>query len=528
MVKPFRVFLLLVLLILFLSGIALLLPTGGIYIYSYKLKYPSVWEFFSVDTSKSLSINELRPDIVKLNAMLDSIQEISILDTAWLESDTTLTLISDTVQVEKKTITIPDSISPNELRSRIVSIEYPDSTKKALSPFFDALSSGLPSKSLIHVLHYGDSQIEGDRITSYLRSRMQQRFGGRGVGLLHLVPHSYQPGSIRQSSTSNWEKIVLVDLPKGIGLGHKFGVLGGYSFFGKSKGILSRGGFNEASVTIQRLGKATLSRSFSRVRLLYGYSSEPFMASVSAGGMVIDAEMVSPTKGINQLIFDTPNEHSTLKLEFKGDESPLFYGISLESKTGVMVDNIALRGSSGTDFTRANEADLMVFYKTLNVRLIILQFGANLVPHVVESYTYYENQLYRQIEALKRAKPDAAILVIGVSDASKKEGSNFMSYPNIEKIRNAQRNAAKRAGAAFWDCYEAMGGQNSMPAWVKANPPLASKDYVHFSPRGANLIAEMFYSALFGEYEKYISNIAKESEGLGRSSTSLNSEESNN
>lgn len=528
MVKPFRVFLLLAILIIFLSGISLLLPTGGIYIYGYKLKYPSVWELFSVDTSKSVSINELRSDIVELNAMLDSIQEISILDTAWLENDTISALISDTVQVENKLLTIPDSISPNELRSRIISIEYPDSTKNALSSIFEALKLGLSTKSLIHILHYGDSQIEGDRITAYLRSRMQQRFGGRGVGLLHIVPHSYQPGSIRQSITSNWEKIILADLPKGIGLNHKFGILGGYSFFGKSKGILNRGGFNEAGVTIQRLGKASLSRSFSRIRLLYGYSTEPFMASVSAGGKVLDAEMVSPAKGINQLFFETPNEYSALNLEFKGDESPLFYGISLESKTGITIDNIALRGSSGTDFTRTNEADLKSFYKALNVKLIILQFGANLVPHVVESYTYYENQLYRQIEALKRAKPDAAIIVIGVSDASKKEGSYFVSYPNIEKIRNAQRNAAKRAGAAFWDCYEAMGGQNSMPAWVKANPPLASKDYVHFSPRGANLIAEMFYSALIGEYEKYISNIADESEGLRAISTSLNSEESNN
>lgn len=528
MVKPFRVFLLLVFLILFLSGIALLLPKGGITFYSYKLKYPSVLELFSIDTSKSISFNELRPEIARLNAMLDSIQEISVLDTAWLEIDTVLAIITDSAQVEKKAPTIPDSISPNELRGRIVSIEYPDTTQNALGSFFEALKMGLPAKSLVHVLHYGDSQIEGDRITSYLRSRMQQRFGGRGVGLLHMVPHSYQPGSIRQTSTSNWEKVVLADMPKGIGLSNKFGVLGGYCFFGKTKGILGRGGFNEAGVTIQRLGKASLSSSFSRIRLFYGYSIEPFMASVSANGKVLDAEMVSPAKGTNQLFFETPLEYSTLKLELKGDESPLFYGISLESKTGITIDNIALRGSSGTDFTRASETDLKNFYKLLNVKLIILQFGANLVPHVVESYTFYENHFYKQIEVLKRAKPDAAIIVIGVSDASKKEGSNFVSYPNIEKIRNAQRNAAQRAGAAFWDCYKAMGGQNSMPAWVKANPPLASKDYVHFSPRGANLIAEMFYSALIGEYEKYISNIAKQSEGLGVSSTSLNSAESDN
>jgi hypothetical protein len=97
-----------------------------------------------------------------------------------------------------------------------------------------------------------------------------------------------------------------------------------------------------------------------------------------------------------------------------------------------------------------------------------------------------------------------AILLIGISDMSHREGNSFVSYPNIEKIRDAQRDAAFRAGVAFWDCYQAMGGKNSMPNWVYANPPLASKDFVHFSLRGSNLIAEMFYSALMDSYNKYL------------------------
>jgi lysophospholipase L1-like esterase len=111
--------------------------------------------------------------------------------------------------------------------------------------------------------------------------------------------------------------------------------------------------------------------------------------------------------------------------------------------------------------------------------------------------------MYQQVVALKRAKPDAAILLIGVSDMSRREDGSYVSYPNVEKIRDAQRNAALRSGAAFWDCYKAMGGANSMPAWTFANPPLASKDFVHFTLRGSNLIAEMFYSSLMEAYEQY-------------------------
>ncbi len=51
--------------------------------------------------------------------------------------------------------------------------------------------------------------------------------------------------------------------------------------------------------------------------------------------------------------------------------------------------------------------------------------------------------------------------------------------------------------------YEVMGGKNSMPKWVNAEPKLAAKDYIHFTPKGAKKIAEEFYSKLIGLYDEY-------------------------
>ena len=80
----------------------------------------------------------------------------------------------------------------------------------------------------------------------------------------------------------------------------------------------------------------------------------------------------------------------------------------------------------------------------------------------------------------------------------------YESYPNIEKIRNAQRNAAFRADCAFWDLYEAMGGKNSMPSWVFAKPvALANKDFTHFTAKGASIVSEMLYKALLTEYNRF-------------------------
>lgn len=86
---------------------------------------------------------------------------------------------------------------------------------------------------------------------------------------------------------------------------------------------------------------------------------------------------------------------------------------------------------------------------------------------------------------------------------SRKEGEDYVSHPNIEFIRDAQRRAAFKAGCAFWDLYEAMGGKNSMPSWVFADPPLANKDFTHFTPKGARLVSEMLYKALMIAYENH-------------------------
>jgi lysophospholipase L1-like esterase len=52
--------------------------------------------------------------------------------------------------------------------------------------------------------------------------------------------------------------------------------------------------------------------------------------------------------------------------------------------------------------------------------------------------------------------------------------------------------------------YSAMGGRNSMPSWVKAQPSLAVSDYVHFNHRGARVISEMFTNSLLSEYSFWL------------------------
>jgi hypothetical protein len=228
------------------------------------------------------------------------------------------------------------------------------------------------------------------------------------------------------------------------------------------------------------------------------------MVEVKQNKTIVDAEIVPSSVGLKELKWRFPTPVRNLSISFKTDESPNIYGIALDALEGLAVDNVPLRGSAGIDFTRIDLNFLKQFYQLLNVKLLILQFGVNVVPNVTENYTYYENNFIRQIEALKKACPFLSVIVVGVSDVSRNGDNGYESYPNIVKIRDAQKRAAFATGCAFWDMYEAMGGHNSMPSWVYANPPLAQKDFVHLNPMGAKIIGEMFYRSFIQEYERFI------------------------
>jgi len=139
----------------------------------------------------------------------------------------------------------------------------------------------------------------------------------------------------------------------------------------------------------------------------------------------------------------------------------------------------------------------------MDVEMLILQFGANIVT-TIYNYDDYARKFVNELLMLKALKRGLTIVVTGVQDMSQNSPNGYQSYPSIVKIRNAQKKAAFEAGCVFWDLYEAMGGANSMPGWVFADPSLAKKDFVHFTIGGAKIVAELFCKAWEKEYQKFL------------------------
>ena len=80
-------------------------------------------------------------------------------------------------------------------------IQFPQNDITILFPFFKKLEKAKNKK--VRVMHYGDSQIEADRISGRLRERLQKDFGGLGAGAYAVIPATRKI-SIKNECSYNW------------------------------------------------------------------------------------------------------------------------------------------------------------------------------------------------------------------------------------------------------------------------------------------------------------------------------------
>ncbi|MCK5846459.1 MAG: hypothetical protein KAG84_03400, partial [Bacteroidales bacterium] len=388
------------------------------------------------------------------------------------------------------------------LAQNIYRIEFPKGDNSNLMKFFSKLSNA-KSKS-VRIMHYGDSQIEGDRITSYIRNKLQRKYGGFGPGLLPALQPYESYFSINQTNEGNWKRYAVFGKRDTMVKNNKYGPLAAFSRFAPiiADSLISDSAHYQAAIVFEESKVAySLVRSFQKVRIIYGNVKRPVLAKLFVDEQLITETSLETNTSYSVFEYTLASKTKNLKIEFTGNDSPDIYGIDLKSTTGVCVDNIGMRGSSGTIFRKMDYTHLKESYSDLDVDLFILQFGGNVMPYIKDSAQAinYGNWFKSQLKTIKRMRPDASFIVIGPSDMSYKDGDRFVTYPFLEVVRDELKKASLAAGYGYWDMYEAMGGKNSMPSWVNAEPSLAGADYIHFTPRGAKLIANMFYNALMVE-----------------------------
>jgi hypothetical protein len=518
MIKPYRS-LLLLLYVAILLGITLyFLPTNIKINDQITLRTFTFRSIFEKSQTQYADISDIQQkfekesDEVVLEPNEKDTASAGEIDTNIVQIPVNQTNYSNPTQPEDLKKFLSDSL---ESRFRL---QYPEGQDTLLFAFFRSLQQS--NKHLIRILHYGDSQIEGDRITAPFRYKMQEQFGGCGVGLIPLSDPLGNRSSIVIKSDGNFKRFMAFGQDYSRRNQRNYGILGSYfrtnpyivlkdttvSKDSAAKFIYIPKKWQTGSVSYYRSSIAyPRENQFETIKILYSNRKSPIELSIysqrdTLEKYKLEADSASVCR-IYERGFHEP--FSKVRISVGSASTPELYGVALDCRTGVSIDNMPFRGSSGVEFTQMNANVLREQFRKLNVKLVVLQFGVNVVPYITKDYSFYENQFYSQLRFIKSLSPDVSVLVVSVSDMSRRVEGEYVSYPNVEKIRDAQRRAAFRAGCAFWDLYEAMGGQNSMPSWVFNKPALANKDFTHFTPRGATLVAEMLFKAVMAEYAKF-------------------------
>ncbi len=341
-------------------------------------------------------------------------------------------------------------------------------------------------RQAVRIAFLGDSFIEGDIVSGSLRDTLQALFGGRGVGYVPLASEVAQYRTTVRHTYENWLTYSMVSKrPDSIRLGFP-----GYCFVPMAD--------NHVTYQTPKRGRALMDDL-----LLY------YQAPVEVGlhctvndtlPLTVPLPMVDSLAEVRVALAGA----RSVQLKIDPVSGVRLYGASIENGNGVYVDNLAMRGNSGMGLAQLDEAAIRQFQAYRNYRLLILQYGLNVVTeHDTLGYDWYVDKMVRVVKRLQQLLPQTAIVVMSVSDRSYNEGGTYRTIPGIPAMRDAQRKIAQKAGVYFWDLYAAMGGENSMPRYVQAQPPLAAKDYTHLTYRGGKKIAQLFADALLTEHAKY-------------------------
>jgi len=359
--------------------------------------------------------------------------------------------------------------------------------------FFSVLNGIKDGEGKGRVAFFGDSFIEGDIFCADMRNSLQDIFGGNGVG---FVPITSEVAQFRST------------------IGHTFSGFHSYSVVKKENRVepYAAGGYcftadKANDVTYSANPKFKHLNLFRDIKLFY-QSPEKTDFNYRINNGEVKQSNVEASGMLQQKVFKGMNA-TTVSFSFPASDTIKLYGVSFEDSTGIYVDNFGLRGNSGLGLAQISEGMHRQFDHFQKYQLIILQYGLNVIAADTKDLSWYVNPMINVIQRLKRCYPDASILLMSVSDRSSKVDGQYQTMESVPLMVAAQQDIARRSQIAFFNLFEAMGGENSMVTFVENDPPLANKDYTHLNYQGGRRVAGIFVKSLINEYQKFNDQLKK-------------------
>lgn len=357
-----------------------------------------------------------------------------------------------------------------------------DNGHTSLSGFFDAL--GVSMDSMIHIWYYGDSQVEGDRITQDLRPLFQGKFGGNGIGYLPFSDvATYR--DLETEMSENWIKLNVFMHRKSRGFGFS-----GINFL-----ISNRDSQSENPST--RI-KSRFNAAFPATYLLYGKSAGGSVSVLDLSNKEkADEIAIKPTE-TSGMVKISSGFRKALNVEYDC-RGTTFFGYMIGNGKGVYIDNCGIRGHSGDGLFNISNNMLAMQSKMMNTRLVVFHYGNNAIPYIrnKKHAEFVGKEFERLFRKFRTAMPEVSILVVSGGDMGKKQGDEEIPYENAALLAQIMEESALKNGCAFFDMYALMKKDGGILGWKKKG--WANLDG-HLTPAGQAKFAKTLFSELMREY----------------------------
>jgi len=359
----------------------------------------------------------------------------------------------------------------------------------ALRGFYLALwrtELGAPG-AITRVLHYGDSPVTADSITADVRSLLQQHFGDAGHGFVLVAkPWAWYGHRGVDVQGKGWRIAAATQVRAKDG----FHGLGGVSFEGETG-------------------------SSSHFELVEDHSQIEihFLRQPGGGTLTVEAE----GQKLGQVDTDGPDkapDYQTFPLSAGAREIDLavergpvrLFGVSFERNApGVIYNSLGLNGGQVQVVVRYfDKPQWTEELQHQHPDLVVINYGTNESIYADYIERSYPGELRQVIQYVKAAVPRASVLIMSPMDRGQRDStSRITTVPTLPRLVEIQRQMASEMGCAFFNTFQAMGGEGTMARWYDSQPRLVSADFTHPLPAGARKVGVLLDQALESGYRQF-------------------------
>lgn len=379
----------------------------------------------------------------------------------------------------------------HEKAGDIICIEdYSDEENRGMSPFYESLIDRDRLGRPVRIAYFGDSYIEGDILTGDLRAMLQKEFGGCGVGYVSVTSATYGFRPTVRHSFKGWKSHAITDSSR----------------FDRSLQDMSCRYFipeKGASVSLHGQKKYACLLDTCEISTLYFISKDSIKLKAVVNGDAVYNFALPGKETLQSVSVKGPMGDVKWTVE-KFITPPVFYAVTMDAEKGIALDNFSLCGSSGSQLKSVPSSTLRGYDSLRTYDLIVLQYGLNVASEKRRNYESYKTAMAKVISHLKTSFPKAGILIVGVGDREHKNAKgNLVTMPCVKSLIRYQRELAEETHVAFWNLFEAMGGEGSISRMTKSKPSMANLDYTHINFRGGAHLAKIFFNTLMYEKKRY-------------------------